>query len=632
MCGIAGCVGPAVAEPTGLAAADAAMRAMNARGPDGHGLEHGQSWLMAHTRLAVLDLTDRARQPIGDGRGGWLVYNGEVYNFREIRAELRAQGVQFRSTGDSEVVLHALRQWGIPALRRFRGMFALAWLDEQRRELLLARDRYGVKPLAYRVAPDSCVFASDLFGLRALDPALTDVDPEAAYLYMALGYVPAPWTILNGVSKVRPGHYVRVRWSGAGVRAEEHSYWSMAEIAPAEEGKAWSADGQQHYQDLLNEAVRYRLVSDVPVGLLLSGGVDSTLAALTCRGQSASTVPTFTMGFENPEADESRFARAVAERLGTVHTEFRASSSDVLQVWERVWDVYDEPFADSSALPMVALCRRVATHVKVALTGDGGDEVLCGYPWHRALDRASHFSAAPRQVRRGLARAAAMLVPARRYEAAVIGEFDRAGQWSVLRTGLTERSARLLPVSGASRRPAPREYFQQWAEPLEECTDPLDWACRMDLLTYLPDDLMVKSDRAGMHVGLELREPLLDHELTAWCLSRPVAERYDRGSRAAKLPARRILRQALPDSLVARPKRGFTPPLADWLAGPLRPTVQGALVRLTRGDLFPLELPARARTWDECVAALDDRHNQFLWRVVCFSGWLSRYQQGSAAA
>lgn len=606
-----------------------ALEALRPRGPDGTGMESGRGWLLGHTRLAILDLTDKARQPMTDGHGAWLVYNGEIYNFRELREELKALGYTFRSTGDTEVLLFAMREWGAACLPRLRGMFAFGWLDTQKQELILCRDRYGVKPLAYEIKNNDLRFASDLFALRLLPEASREIDPESTYLYMALGYVPAPHSILRNVRKVKPGHYLHVRWSGDGglLKVSEHAYWSISEIPFTNESDEF--DGTHvlsEFENQVAESIRRRLISDVPVGVLLSGGIDSSLVTAICCEQSRGKIPSFTMGFEDAGIDEVPFARAFARHLGVQHQEFYIREKDVLREWERIWEVYDEPFADSSALPTVALCRYVASQVKVALTGDGGDEIFAGYPWHRALDRLNRSLSIPRLFRPVLAEAAASLTPSMHYQADVLSRMDRVGQWSTLRTGLTDITARQLPVEGARERAPLSDYFRERSKELKSVEDPLEWSCRMDLVTYLPDDLMVKADRASMSVGLELREPLLDHQVTAWCLNLPITSRYDRKTRTTKLLPRQLLKRRVSRELIDRPKKGFVPPLDRWLKGPLRLVADDALEWLERGDLLPLSLPATCQNWPDCARLLNDRHQQFLWRVVCFSEWLKHHR------
>ncbi|HEY7529381.1 MAG TPA: asparagine synthase (glutamine-hydrolyzing), partial [Gemmatimonadota bacterium] len=590
------------------------------RGPDAHRLEAAPGWVLGAARLAVIDLSERAAQPLTDGEGRWIVYNGEVYNFRELRAELEARGRRFRSDGDAEVVLQAFLEWGPACLGRLRGMFAFGLLDERRRELVLARDRYGVKPLAYDMRPGELRFASDLFALRELpDPSL-GVDAESAFLYLAVGYVPSPRSIHPGVRKLRPGYWLRARWTAdAVVDAVERPYWTIADAAADGTGPFAEGDGaaalDREYAALSAEAVRLRLVSDVPVATLLSGGIDSSLVTILARDAAGERLPAFTMGFDDAALDETPHARAVAGAADVEHVELRMGEGDVPDVWGRLASAYDEPFADASAVPTLALSAGVAERVKVALTGDGGDEVFSGYPWHAAFDRYDPQGAD----------APARLNELRREHGVPPGEaLDRAAVWTILRTGLTDARARQLPVAGAATRPPLSEHVRERAAEIPAAGDALGWAARMDILTYLPDDLMVKTDRAGMHVGLELREPLLDHRLTTWCLGCPVGARYDRAAGVSKLLPRRLLERRLPASLLSRPKQGFTPPRARWLAGPLAAAADDARVRLERGGLEPLALPSGARTWAECEAGVGHGADELLWRVVCFAHWADR--------
>ena len=350
MCGLFGAVGAAHLNASARANADRALAALKNRGPDGARIEAGEDWLLGHTRLAIQDLSELAAQPMR-GRRGWLVFNGEIYNFRQIREALAADGITVRSTGDTEVLLAALEHWGAGVLPRLRGMFAFAWLDPAGKELLLARDRYGVKPLVWERREDGVAFASDLFGLDALAGATREVDPEQARQYMLLGYVPAPYTIWKGPRKLLPGHFLRVRWGDAGAPLiEETAYWSLADIKPVTAEAA--SDMAAGLPALLREAVSLRLISDVPVGLLLSGGIDSSLVGAVTAEIPGAKVPSFTMGFDDPASDERPAARAVAQALGLEHHEFAVESVDVATLFADLWRGFDEPFAR-----LLPLCR-----------------------------------------------------------------------------------------------------------------------------------------------------------------------------------------------------------------------------------------------------------------------------------
>lgn len=620
MCGILGWVGGEAGSANARARIGPALHTLRGRGPNGAQVETGNDWLLGHTRLKVLDLSECASQPMRDNEGRWLVFNGEVYNFKEIRKELEAKGRQFRSTGDTEVVLQSLAEWGTAAIRKLHGMFAFGWLDPARQELVLARDRFGVKPLVWEKTREGARFASDLFALDMLAGGMREIDGEAARDYLMLGYVPAPRCIWRGPRKVMPGTYVRIRWSNGGsVEISDSTYWSFKDVPPARAGTASNANAM--FPDKIRAAVRSRLVSDVPIGLLLSGGIDSSAVAAACAElpRDEANVPAFTMGFSDTGSDERRFAEAVATSVGLHHETFLAEDNDIETLFRHTWTAFDEPFADSSALPMILLCREVVKRVTVAIGGDGGDEVWCGYPWHRALFRAEKFSWLPSSVRGFVADLGRFGGPVRRYQANVIAARDRTEAWAVLKTGLTPASAKFLPI--AADYVPPRECFAGAAEQIRDIKDPLDWAGRMDLMTYLPDDLMVKADRASMKVGLELREPLLDYDLVEWGLTLPVEARFDQTRREGKQPARRYLASRVPEELLTRSKQGFTPPLNLWLSGPLKARCQESIRKLNRGDLTPLQLAPGCRDWQHCSELLSDHHRQFLWRIICFDGW-----------
>ena len=623
MCGVLGWIDPALIDrEAAIRMAEPALSVLRSRGPDDERLEWGPGWILGHTRLAIIDLSRRSSQPMTDGQGLWLVYNGEIYNFRELRAELEAKGCRFTSDGDAEVLLRALRHWRLACLKRLRGMFAFALVDTERRELLLARDRYGVKPLAYEIHDAGIRFASDLRALRSLPNASREIDSESAYLYMALGYVPAPHSIHQNVRKVKPGHYVRARWSDDGVDdVREFPYWSMRELNG--HGQLTnSVNGQMtgEFERRVFDAVRCRLISDVPVGTLLSGGIDSTLVTSFSRELSCTSVPAFTTGFDDPGFDEAPFAREIAKELGGSHHEFQMTDSDVEHVWNRMWTAYDEPFADSSAIPTLFLSERVASSMKVALTGDGGDEVGCGYDWHQALNRLDPLGTMLREDG-GDSRANRMARFRKRHRIAEGRTVDRAGIWSALRTGLSDEMLGILPLNDPQANQPLSEYFRDWSRELVDVEDCFTWAGEMDLLTYLPDDLMVKADRASMSVGLELRSPLLDHDLTAWLLRSPVSERFDRQRCVTKVLPRRSLESRVSATLLDRPKQGFSPPLPKWLAGPLAGQIADALEQLESGRLDPIVLPRGCTSWRDCDAATRDGNIDFLWRIISFSEW-----------
>jgi asparagine synthase (glutamine-hydrolysing) len=504
--------------------------------------------------LKILDLSDRAAQPMRDAAGRLLVFNGEIYNFKELRAELQGRGIRFRSSGDTEVLLEALGHWGTDALVKLRGMFAFAWLDP-------VRDHFGVKPLAWELTADGIRFGSDLFALDAMAGGIAarTLDPEQSQRYLMLGYVPAPYTIWKNVRKLLPGHYLRVVWNSSGApRIEERAYWRIADVQPAPALRS-RGDELAFFSSELEEALALRLVSDVPIGLLLSGGIDSSLLGAALSRIPNARVPSFTMGFASNAEDERPFARAVANHLKLKHEDFLAENDDLAVIFERVWQAFDEPFADSSALPTLILCREIRKRVTVAIGGDGGDEIWCGYPWHRAFARVDRALRLPSLLRLSL-RTSANKVPSPqwRYKMRVLAAADRLGAWSTLRTGLSDATVKFLPVVAP---PVPvAECFRDAAERVGRVEEPLAWASCMDLSSYLPDDLMVKADRASMHFGLELREPLLDHKLSSFGLSAPMRFRFDMLRRRGKVLPRNYLSPMLPAKLVDRSKQDFRRP------------------------------------------------------------------------
>lgn len=586
-------------------------------------MEAGPGWLLGHTRLSIIDTSSLGRQPMGDDEGNWLAYNGEIYNFAELREELEAEGVLFRSHSDTEVLLHALRVWGEVTLTRLRGMFAFAWINTHQHRLLLARDRFGVKPLSYEVRDGELRFASDLFALRALPDASLAIDATALELYLALGYVPSPYTILRGVQKVRPGHLVTAHWAQGGIaNVEERPFWEITEIPPAGSMSNKSAGTNDHYEALVEQAVRYRLVSDVEVGTLLSGGIDSTLVSLIARNLTKGDIRSFTLGMENPIFDESCFAGPVAKHLRIPNTVFQMGEASPEHFFNDIWRIYDEPFSDTSLLPTIDLCRQVAQEVKVVLSGDGGDESFAGYYWHQSLDYLNRYNVIPYHLRRLMGWMVPHIRPASARTAYQISRRTRLDQWIAIRTGINRPDFPPPPLERVQDWDNTRAFLQPWEGKLAGVTDPLDWACRLDLSIYMPDNLMVKIDRASMAFGLEVREPLLDHDLIAWSLQLPMNLRYDRRLRRSKLPSRRLLAHEIPKALLERPKQGFVPDLEGWLAGPMVQMVQEIKEKLARGDMAPLVLPNGFRQWEDYGSHMDFGGQGLLWRIVCFAGWL----------
>ncbi len=605
MCGIAG-----IASAHGLldrSHLEAMGDVLRHRGPD----DAGAWWADAgdvgfvHRRLAILDLSPTGHQPMRDSRGDLtIVFNGEIYNFSELRMELEAAGHTFRSASDTEVILEAYRAWDTACVERLNGMFAFALYDHRRRRVLLARDRAGEKPLYCSLVGGVLRFASELKGLLA-DPAVPRrIDRFALDVYLAMGYVPGERSILEGITKLAPAHAMLFELETGKVRT--WAYWTLPPLDSSSE-HADEAALLDEMEALLENAVKRQLVADVPVGVLLSGGVDSSLVtAMAVRARPG--VKTFTVRFPgHSRFDESAHARRIAEHFGTEHLELDASDADVdlLPVLARQ---FDEPISDSSMVPTYLLSRLVRTHCTVALGGDGGDELFGGYPlYNRLLWTEARFAAIPRPVRRLVAAAAGVLpVGARgRSWLQTLGT-DFAVSLPASATYFDRATRRALMARHGDWATVAEEF---WARRVPRATDLLQRATRMDFENYMVADILVKVDRASMLTSLEIRAPLLDHRLVEFAFGR-IPSRWKATATARKLLLKKLAARVLPRGFDLERKQGFAIPLGAWLerepwrgyfrsillagdswftAGPIRDLLDGqARGRLNSERLFAL--------------------------------------------
>ena len=596
--------------------------ALGSRGPDGSGLRVFQHVVLAHRRLAIIDLETGA-QPIANEDGSiWTVFNGEIYNFVDLRVQLESLGHRFRTRSDTEVLVHAYEEWGDSCISRLRGMFAFALWDETRQRLLLARDRVGIKPLLYAFHSGCLYFASELQAFRPLARhwrmSLQSVD-----LYLQFQYIPAPFTIFEEAHKLPPAHFMVVRSDGRVLGPRP--YWQLAfrpdRSVPEEE---WL----ERLDDAIRDAVRAHLVSDVPFGAFLSGGLDSSMVVAHMCQVLGRRVKTFSIGFDDPEFDERPHARAVAELLGTDHHD-ELLTHDELAILPALVDHYGEPFGDSSALPTYRVSRLAARHVKMVLSGDGGDESFAGYPSYEwLLDvQAKQIPLGPcRRLRHRLANLARGLgwwkrpIPRSHgprelwFDAtACFGEADRLRLWLPPYRGLVATT---------------RDWFELAFE-RARAADLCSHLQKYDIQNYLPFDILTKVDIASMCHGLEVRVPLLDHlllELAAqvpWDLKLRRPDGMDR-STVRKYVLKRTAEKHLPTSVIHRQKRGFSVPLGAWFQGPAR---QEALERLTGGrtplrEFFDLSLV------QELLARNDHTANEghHLWNLVFLAEWMVRWR------
>jgi asparagine synthase (glutamine-hydrolysing) len=630
MCGVVGLMAPGRRELAEQV--DRMSSAVAHRGPDDHGrwLDPEVGLALGHRRLAVVDLSSAGHQPMVSADGRWvLVLNGEIYDHPDHRRWLEAQGVSLRGHSDTEVLLEMVaRSTPEAAVASLDGMFAFALWDRRDRQLVLARDRLGEKPLYYGRVGDGFAFASELSAIQQLPQAGTTPEPDALAQYLRLGFVPAPHSILEGVRKLPPGCVVRVTTSG--IPGEPVPYWSLPQVAAAglADPLVVGDDELVTLADrVLRESVHRRLEADVPVGAFLSGGLDSSTIVALAQAVSTRSVRTFTVAVGGT-GDESASAALVADHLGTEHTTLPLPEVDALEMAVRAGTIHDEPFADPSAIPTAMLSAAAREHVTVCLSGDGADELLGGYNRYRvARGGLSHLLALPAPLRGGMA-AGLRAVPA--------DAWDRVAQVVPGRAPALGRKAHKL--AGALRAgdalAAYTALATQW-DPAQVMTEPpprsvgrlptpagatpLDAMLLADQQATLPDDMLVKVDRASMAVALEVRVPFLDHrfvELT-WRMPERAKIRDGRG----KWLVRRLLGQYVPQELWDRPKVGFDPPLAEWLRGPLREWAHDLLApdRLRRQGLLRPEPIARALTAHDSGR----RNNDYaLWTVLMLQCWL----------
>ncbi|MDQ2695405.1 MAG: amidotransferase 1, exosortase A system-associated [Pseudomonadota bacterium] len=581
MCGIAGIFDTRTQAPVDAALVERMNESQHHRGPDEGGLHLEPGLGLGHRRLSIIDLSG-GRQPLFNEDGSVVVvYNGEIYNFQALTQELLAHGHTFRTHCDTEVIVHAWEQWGADCVQRFRGMFAFAVWDRNRETLFLARDRLGIKPLHYALlANGQLLFGSELKALLAHPDLARELDPLAVEDYFAFGYVPEPRTILRRVHKLPPGHTLTVR-RGRPLPAPA-AYWDvpfapLPAISPEEAG--------EELIRRLREAVEIRLIAEVPLGAFLSGGVDSSAVVAMMASLSAGPVKTCSISFGDPRYNESRYAAAVARRYRTDHRVEQVDPDD-FALLDRLATVYDEPFADSSALPTYRVCGLARRQVTVALSGDGGDENLAGYHryrWHMLEERLR--AALPDGLRRPLFGFLGTVYPRADWAPRVLRA--RATLQAVARDTLEGYLQNVAVVPTPLRRRLFNARFRaglQGYQAIEvlrghaanaPSDHPLSLVQYLDFKTYLPGDILTKVDRASMAHALEVRVPLLDHKLVEWISGLP--PEYKLNGREGKSLFKQALKPYLPEDILYRPKMGFAVPLASWLRGPLRRRIEALL-------------------------------------------------------
>lgn len=651
MCGIVGFfqqggVIPEIAKATAYRMADA----IEYRGPDDVGvwLESNVGIALAHRRLAVIDLSPAGHQPmLSHSKRYALIFNGEIYNHLQIRGEIESRSpasIPWRGNSDTETLLTCIDHLGVEdTLRRLTGMFAFALWDQQNKVLYLARDRLGEKPLYYGWQKQVFLFGSDLRAFKAHSSFEGEIDRNVLALFLRFNYIPAPWSIYKGIQKLPPGTYLRLSFNDALVSTlpEPCTYWSVGNVAQASFSQSFSGDegnAVDQLHDLLLQSVGQQMVADVPLGVLLSGGIDSSVIAALMQAQSERPVKTFTIGFHDTAYNEAEHAKAIAKKLGTEHTELYISAQDALGVIPRLPTLYSEPFADVSQIPTFLVAEMAHRDVTVCLSGDGGDELFGGYERYRQARRILRFLGLVPMPLRKLIAVAIMAIPPR----------------------LWDHFFHLLPLSSAFVHPGNRLhklahalhywhhkplelYFtlvSEWArpatvaykatEPSTILSDSPGWIdifsfenqmMLLDALTYLPDDILAKIDRAAMGVSLETRMPFLDRHVVEFVWRLPLSFKI-RGNQS-KWILRQICNKYIPEKYTERPKMGFVVPTRTWFCGELRDWGEALLDqgRLRKEGFFD-PIPIR-RKWNEHLSGKNN-WSSCLWGILMFQSWLEQ--------
>lgn len=643
MCGICG-----IWDPAGFRAFDAkevahAMgSAIEHRGPDGEGIWQERDLLFVHRRLAVIDTSPAGDQPMISPCGRFaIVFNGEIYNHRTIRDELERdkQAPNWRGHSDTETILAAFQVYGVKrTLQKLVGMFSIALWDREDRSLILARDRAGEKPLYYTTRDNMLIFGSDLNSFRAVPTFTPKLDRRAPKTFLRYGYIPAPFTIYKDVHKLEAGHYATVRLSKEGFAFTHDTYWSLEEcVRSTPSNQRSDTERLSTLEKVLQRSVEDQMLSDVPLGAFLSGGIDSSLIVALMQKVSKETVKTFTIGFSDKTYDESIYARDVAQHLKTDHTEMILEPSDITDVIPKIPNIYSEPFADSSQLPTYLVSKLARESVTVALSGDAGDEIFAGYNRYlNAYQAWKKLSRIPPPVRSVIARATLSQSPA--FWDKAFNIFSPILPKKLHIRGAGDKAHKLAGVLSLNRAEDfyakltnvcqnPEAFLLEDTELPSFINRPQDWPdfqpfqqvmMAVDFKTYMADDILVKVDRAAMANSLETRAPFLDHRVISEAWSMPFDFKARDG--VGKWPLRQILYKYVPQELIDRPKMGFGIPIGEWMRGPLREWAEAQInpERLRREQIFNPE--AIAEIWAEHLSG-ERNWQHVLWNVFMFQSW-----------
>jgi asparagine synthase (glutamine-hydrolysing) len=651
MCGIAGFIDKRpIGSQRRLEIASRMAASLIHRGPDDGGIWAAESPSVAFgfRRLSILDLSPAGHQPMQSRcRRYTIVFNGEVYNHGELRKQLELHGHRFRGSSDTEVILAAILQWGLEcAVRRFVGMFSIALWDASERQLYLVRDRLGIKPLYYGWSGSTFLFASELKALHAHPDFRADLSHPCVALLHRFGYIPEPYAIYEGLHKLLPGHLLQISAKEDNFGDQQlRCYWSVKEASRKRESSSSRLPTEavaDELESLLKTSVRMRMIADVPLGAFLSGGIDSSLVVALMQETSSRPVKTFTIGFEEDGFNEAEFARKVAAHLGTDHTEVYVTPREAQGVVPKLPEMFDEPFSDSSQIPTYLVSELARRAVTVSLSGDGGDELFGGYDRYVRGDRVwTRLGWLPPAVKRTVSLVLRQLPPEQwdRLFACVTPFLSRNSRVSFFGRKI-HKLTRLLSAD------QPELFYcllvSQWQNPAEVVPNVLELPSAfnqfqngnsastlrqrmmdLDLVTYLPGDILTKVDRASMSVGLEARVPLLDHRVVEYALRLPESVKFHKGQ--GKFILRTILERHIPRELIERPKMGFGVPIGSWLRGPLRDWAESLLSESAlRCNAILAPSPIRA-LWNDHLSGRNDWSDR-LWTVLTFQAWQEKWR------
>jgi asparagine synthase (glutamine-hydrolysing) len=602
------------------------------RGPDDHGIElrtDGQAQLgFGFRRLSIIDLTEAGHQPMTDDQtGNLIVFNGEVYNFGEIRSELEKEGYRFKSRSDTEVILKAYARWGRDCVRRFNGMFAIVIHDPTHHKVVMIRDRLGVKPLHYYLKDDLFLFGSELKSFHRHPAFCKEIDFSSAALFFEHGYIHAPYSIFKNTFKLLPGTILEFDLLKKTFSIEK--YWDVFEVFNRPKTTMSFQEAMEELEELVRSSCRYRLIADVPVGIFLSGGYDSSCVTALTSQVSEQKVRTFTIGFENPQYDESRYARQVAEHLGTEHHEYICTEADVIRWIPDFYDLFDEPFSEAVAIPNVLVSLLSRKVVKVAISADAGDEVFAGYTRHLyALHRIRKIRLIPAPLRQMMAQAFHRIVSA---PVRTLVHTNRLGRYIDIYAA-TDPVLIFKYLNEVFSKREIQAFFRkpyQWRhtyfldhDRFNESNDFINRILAVELLTFFDDDILHKVDMTSMHASLEVREPLVDYRIIEFAARLP--SHYKLNSQMDKLPLRFIAHKYIPEKLLHRPKQGFGLPIPLWGTTVLKPYFMEVMEekKLRQHEMFDIKMVT-----DLLKHYMKGHYMVFdrLWLFITFQMWYNRW-------